>query len=84
MDIKIVGKQIAQSRKKMGFSQAKFAKLVNVSQQAVGKWERGESLPDIFMIGAIGEVVGITDINYFLGKKYCACDFDSCKCQKLL
>jgi len=82
MNIEIVGQQIAKGRKKLDISQAEFAKLVNVSPQAVGKWERGESLPDIFMIGTIGEVIGMTDINYFLGKKSCDCDFGKCKCQK--
>ncbi|MCL2847034.1 MAG: helix-turn-helix domain-containing protein [Firmicutes bacterium] len=78
MNIEIVGKRIAEGRHAKGLSQAQFAALVNVSAQAVGKWERSESLPDIFMLGKIGEVIGTTDINYFLGKSPCVCD--ECPC----
>ena len=78
--MEIVGKRIAEGRKKQGLSQAQFAERLNVTQQAVGKWELSESLPDIFMLGKIAEVIGTTDINYFLGKKPCTCNFcDCCK-----
>ncbi|MCL2369876.1 MAG: helix-turn-helix domain-containing protein [Firmicutes bacterium] len=80
MDTKIVGERISEGRKNKGLSQAQFAELVNISPQAVGKWERSESLPDIFMLGRIGEVIGTTDINYFLGKTPCSCNFCEC-CQ---
>ena len=80
MDTKIIGTRIAEGRKNKGLSQARFAELLNVTPQAVGKWERSESLPDIFMLGKIGEVIGITNINFFLGKKPCSCNFcDCCK-----
>ena len=80
MDTKIIGTRIAEGRKNKGLSQAQFAELVSVTPQAVGKWERSESLPDIFMLGKIGEVIGITNINFFLGKKPCSCNFcDCCK-----
>ena len=80
MDEKIVGVRIAQGRQNANLSQAQFAKLLHVSAQAVGKWERNESLPDIFMLGKIGEIIGTTDINYFLGKTPCTCKYcDCCK-----
>lgn len=80
MDTRIIGIRIAEGRKHIGLSQARFAELVNVTPQAVSKWERGESLPDIFMLGKIGEIIGTRDINYFLGKAPCSCDF--CECCK--
>jgi len=80
MNNEIVGERIAEGRKRKGLSQAEFAKLVNVSPQAVGKWERSESLPDIFMLGKIGEVIGNTDLNYFLGKTPCVCACGCCDC----
>jgi len=80
MDDNIVGMRIAEGRKKLGFSQSQFAKKVCVSQQAVGKWERGESLPDIFMLAKIGQVIGKTDICYFVGKAPCLCDCGCCSC----
>ena len=76
----IIGIKIAEGRKNKGLSQSQFAKLLSVTPQAVGKWERGESLPDIFMLGTIGEIIGTTNINYFLGKAPCTCKFCDC-CQ---
>jgi len=80
MDDNIVGQRIAEGRKKLGLSQAGFATKVNVSPQAVGKWERSESLPDIFMLGKIGKIIGTTDIDYFLGKIPCECSCGCCDC----
>jgi len=80
MNTTIIGTRIAEGRKNIGLSQAQFAERLSVTPQAVGKWERSESLPDIFMLGKIGEVIGITNINFFLGKKPCSCNFcDCCK-----
>ena len=45
-----VGTRISCLRKKAGLSQAKFSELLNVSPQAVSKWETGVSLPDIDML----------------------------------
>lgn len=82
MNLKIVGEKIAEGRKKLGLSQAEFAKRICISPQAVGKWERGESLPDIFMLGKIGEVIGNTDICYFIGRPPCLCRCGCCECCK--
>lgn len=43
----IIGKNIYALRKKLGLTQEELAGLVNVSFQAVSKWENGNSLPDI-------------------------------------
>jgi len=80
MNNNIIGTRIADGRRAKGFSQAQLARLVCVSPQAVGKWERGESLPDIFMLGRIAEAIGKMNINYFLGKDPCDCKV--CKCCK--
>ena len=37
-----VGKRISRLRKKEGYSQAEFSELLNVTPQAVSKWETGE------------------------------------------
>ena len=59
-----IGKKIAIARKTNNYSQAQLAGLLAVSAQAVGKWERGESMPDILMFGRLAEVLGV-DLNYF-------------------
>jgi transcriptional regulator with XRE-family HTH domain len=81
MDISIIGTQIAKGRKAKNLSQARFAEMLNVTPQAVGKWERSESLPDIFMLGKIGEIIGKKEVCYFLGKESHACTCCRCNCE---
>jgi uncharacterized protein YjbI with pentapeptide repeats len=59
-----VGNKIAEARKKINLSQAELAQKVAISPQAVGKWERGESLPDLMMLNKLAEIFGV-DLNYF-------------------
>jgi uncharacterized protein YjbI with pentapeptide repeats len=59
-----IGNKIAEARKKMNLSQAELAQQVSISSQAVGKWERGESLPDITTLNRLAEIFGV-DLNYF-------------------
>ena len=59
-----IGEKIAIARKMKNLSQAQLAESMAISPQAVGKWERGESMPDILTFGRLAEVLG-TDLNYF-------------------
>jgi transcriptional regulator with XRE-family HTH domain len=47
IDKAAAGSRIAVLRKELGYSQAVFAEKLNVSTQAVSKWETGLALPDI-------------------------------------
>lgn len=47
IDKRAAGQRIAVLRRGLGYSQAEFAEKLNVSAQAVSKWETGLSLPDI-------------------------------------
>jgi uncharacterized protein YjbI with pentapeptide repeats len=64
MDTKIMGGKIAKARKDINISQAQLALQLFISPQAVGKWERGESVPDIITMGRLAEILGV-DLNYF-------------------
>jgi len=64
MDTKMIGSKIANARKDKNMSQAQLAQLLFISPQAVGKWERGESIPDIVTINKLAEILGV-DLNYF-------------------
>lgn len=59
-----IGSKIAEARKKNNLSQAELAQQVSISAQAVGKWERGESMPDITTLNRLAEIFGV-DLNYF-------------------
>lgn len=62
-----IGNKIATARKNINLSQAKLAQKVSISAQAVGKWERGESMPDITTLNRLAEIFGV-DLNYFSDK----------------
>ncbi len=64
MEIKSIGNKIAEARKKVNFSQAQLAEHLFISAQAVGKWERGESIPDLITFIRLAKTVGV-DLNYF-------------------
>lgn len=60
----MIGNKIAKARKEINMSQAQLAQNLFISPQAVGKWERGESVPDIITFGRLAEILGV-DLNYF-------------------
>ncbi len=64
METKLIGSKIAQARKKINISQAQLAQYMFISAQAVGKWERGESIPDIITFDRLAKILGV-DLNYF-------------------
>ncbi|MBQ8574862.1 MAG: methyltransferase domain-containing protein [Clostridia bacterium] len=55
-----IGKQIAEKRKNSGLTQQALAEKLNVSFQAVSKWENGFSCPDIELIPKIATVLKTT------------------------
>jgi uncharacterized protein YjbI with pentapeptide repeats len=64
MDTKMIGDKIAKARKEKNMSQAQLSQLLFISPQAVGKWERGESIPDIITFNRMAEILAV-DLNYF-------------------
>lgn len=64
LNTKTIGNKIAEARKKINMSQAQLAGFLFISPQAVGKWERGESSPDIITFNRLSEILGV-DLNYF-------------------
>ncbi|WP_343744216.1 pentapeptide repeat-containing protein [Chitinophaga sp.] len=64
MEAKIIGNKIAKARKEANMSQAQLAQQLFISPQAVGKWERGESVPDIITMNRLAPILGV-DLNYF-------------------
>ena len=63
--MKDFGKKIANLRKSKGMTQEELGKVLNVTYQAVSKWERDESLPDIEMMSRIAKFFEVP-INYFV------------------
>jgi uncharacterized protein YjbI with pentapeptide repeats len=64
LETKKIGNKIAEARRKVNISQAQLAERLFISPQAVGKWERGESMPDITTFNRLAEILCV-DFNYF-------------------
>ena len=60
IDNRTVGKTIATLRQAKGMTQQQLAAAMNVSHQAVSKWENGAALPDIQTLVELTQLFGIT------------------------
>ena len=47
-------------RQQKGITQAELGEKLNYSDKSVSKWERGEAVPDVFVIKHIAELYGVT------------------------
>ena len=64
-----IGERITDLRKAGNISQGKLASLLDVSRQAVSKWENDQSAPDTIKLIQLAEVLK-TDVEYLAtGKK---------------
>lgn len=55
-----IAKQIKTYRQRAGLTQEKLAELLNVTPQAVSKWENEVSMPDIALLPELSAILGIT------------------------
>lgn len=62
-----IGKTIADYRKAANMTQSEVADKLGVTYQAVSKWERDESLPDITMLPKIADLFNISIDNLLRG-----------------
>ena len=58
-----IGERIMALRKEKSISQTELAKRLNVSRQAVSKWEQGVSSPDTERLIRLAEILG-TEVEY--------------------
>lgn len=65
MDNYKVGKQIAMRRKECGYTQESLAEKLNVTSQAVSKWENGRALPETCILPDLAQALG-TSIDSIL------------------
>ena len=68
MDLKKIGKFIAEQRKKAGFSQESLAEELDVSNRSISKWERGICLPETTKMPALCKLFNITINDLFSGE----------------
>ena len=63
----IIGEQIKKHRIKKGFTQEKLGSLIDVTTQAISKWERG-GVPDAEILPDIADALDV-DINSLYGRE---------------
>lgn len=55
-----VAKNICDHRKRLNLTQLQLAERLNYSDKAVSKWERGEAVPDIYILRELSRLFGIS------------------------
>ncbi len=65
-EIRNFGQRISEYRKNKNITQEELAIRLGVTPQALSKWERGQSLPDVTLLADICQVLGVS-ADYLLG-----------------
>ena len=60
MKNKSLGTIISERRKIMGLTQTDLANKLEVTEQAVSKWERDQSCPDVSTFAKLAETLGLS------------------------
>ena len=55
-----LSEKIFNERRKLGLSQEQFAEKMQISRQAVSKWESGQSTPDLDKIVLMSQIFGVS------------------------
>jgi len=61
-----IGKRIRKRREELGLKQADIASALQLTAQAVSKWERGENAPDIALLAQLCRILGVS-VDWLLG-----------------
>lgn len=61
-----IGAYLAQLRKQHQLSQGQLAILLDVTPQAISKWERGKSMPNFSLLLRVCEILNTTPDALFL------------------
>jgi transcriptional regulator with XRE-family HTH domain len=64
-----LGKRIAALRREKGMKQDELAEKMQVSPQAVSKWENDQTCPDISVLPTLAKLFGISVDELLTGKK---------------
>jgi len=65
----LIAENIAYYRRQNGDTQADLAEKLNYSDKSVSKWERGDGMPDVFILSRIADLYGITVQDLLRTKK---------------
>ncbi len=68
MDQKRIGAFIARCRKEKNLTQRQLAERLEITNQAVSKWENGRGMPDVSLLQPLCDVLGISLNELFSGE----------------
>ena len=69
MEKKTTGQFLSVLRKAKGMTQRELAELLNVSDKAVSRWERDESMPDILLLPVIADIFDVSCDELLRGER---------------
>jgi len=69
LNTETIGAQIAMLRRNAGLTQSELGARLGVSYQAVSKWERGETVPDVGLLLDLAGILRTTVDNLLSGGK---------------
>ncbi|MBQ7128672.1 MAG: helix-turn-helix domain-containing protein [Clostridia bacterium] len=64
----ITGKIIKELREKQNLTQSEFARIINVSDKTISKWETGKGLPDTSLIEPLAKALKVSVIELMNGE----------------
>ncbi|MBQ7307162.1 MAG: helix-turn-helix transcriptional regulator [Clostridia bacterium] len=56
----IIGQNISAYRKKYNMTQLELAEKINYSDKSISKWEKGDGVPDIYVLKALADIFNVT------------------------
>lgn len=68
MDCDKIGRFIYNLRKEKDMTQKQLADLMNISDKAISKWERGLGCPDVSLLQELSQILGVNIEEILAGK----------------
>lgn len=69
MDNQKIGEFISSLRKEKGLTQSELASTLNITTQAISKWERGRGCPDISLLDDLSRILDVSILEILKGRK---------------
>lgn len=69
IDMRDTGERIGRLRQEKGLTQVALAEALGITSQAISKWERGQSFPDVSRLDELAEILGVAVAYLLTGKE---------------
>lgn len=84
LDKERFGAFLLELRREKGWTQQELAERLFVSNKAVSKWERGQSLPDIALLTPLAEALGVSVAELLKGERLTEAQMDAGEVKELV